>query len=250
MARARLIGTALLAALLPLFFIDLDLLSAYPPPERHAVAHVAVFALAAYLLSGVRLLQDLPFVARALAVLVLIVLVSVVIESIQPYFGRSASVRDFAQNLVGASVGIALAAPAGSQRALLGGIAGVLVVLALAMPLVGLWDRVAARTQFVVLADFETRLEHRRWSSGTRVGTVARSGADSLRIELSPGRYAGTTLRRSFGDWRGYHYLEMSLVNTGAKPLTFSFSIRDREHFRRGGHYPDRCNGRFVISLG
>ena len=250
MMRPRVIGAAMLVAVVPLFFVDLESLGVYAPPELHAVAHVAVFALLAYLLMGVSVLRSLPFARRGLAVVVLVVVVSVVVELIQPYLGRSASVRDVAQNLVGASAGIALAAPVARQRALLGAIAGVLVVLALAMPVLGLWDRAVARSQFPVLGDFETRFEHRRWSSGAPDGTVARSGARSLRIELSPGRYAGTTLRRSFGDWREYTHLDMSLFNPDTEPLTFSVSIRDGEHFRRGGHYPDRYNGRFVISPG
>lgn len=52
-----------------------------------------------------------------------------------------------------------------------------------------------------------------RWSSSVPDDTVARAGARSLRLELEPGRYADTTLRRSFGDWNGYTHLEMSLYN-------------------------------------
>jgi hypothetical protein len=244
------LGTALLLGIIPLFFIDLDRWFGHIPSELQAFAHVAFFGLLALLLMRLPWVRARPFPPRAVQVLLIILLIGIAIELIQPLFGRSAGLRDLRQNLVGAAAAVSLYAPAGSQRRGLAGLAAALLALELAGPGIGLWDRAVARTQFPVLGEFETRFEHRRWSSGVPDDTVARAGARSLRLELEPGRYAGTTLRRSFGDWNGYTHLEMSLYNPDEAILPLTVSIRDREHERRGGAYPDRFNGRYSIAPG
>ena len=246
----RLLAVAVLIGVAPLFFIDLDRWIGDIPAELYAFAHVAFFGLLALRLMALPRRLNQPFRIRAAQVLLIILLIGVVIELIQPLFGRSAGLRDIRQNLVGAAAAVSLYAPAGSQRRVLAGLAAVLLALELAGPAISLWNRAVARTQFPVLGELETRFEHRRWSSGVPDDSVARAGARSLRIELEPGRYAGTTLQRSFGDWSGYTHLEMSLYNPDETILPLTVSIRDREHFRRGGAYHDRFNGRYPIAPG
>ena len=44
--------------------------------------------------------------------------------------------------------------------------------------------------------------------------------------------------------------MEMSLYNPDDTILPLTVSIRDHEHFRRGGAYQDRFNGRYFIAPG
>ncbi len=245
-----MLAIAVLIGVTALFFIDLDRWIGNIPAELHAFAHVAFFGLLALWLMALPRLHDQPFPLRATQVLLIILLIGIAIELLQPLFGRSAGLRDLRQNLVGAAAAISGYAAAGSQRRMLAGLAAVLLVLELTGPAIGLWDRAVARSQFPVLGDFETRFEHRRWSSGVPDDSVARAGARSLRVELEPGRYAGTTLQRSFGDWSDYTHLEMSLYNPDEAVLPLTISIRDHEHFRRGGAYQDRFNGRYLVGSG
>lgn len=247
---SRWTAVAVLIAVVPLFFIDLERWIGNVPSEVHAFAHVGFFGVFAWFLMGLPAARAHSFVIRAASVLVVVLLISILVEWTQTFFGRSAGLRDIWQNLVGAMAAVALLAPAGGRRRFLMGVAIALLVLELAGPGIGLWDRALARTQFPVLGDFDTRFEHRRWSSGTPDWTKARTATGSLRVDLEPGRFAGTTLRRSFGDWSGFAYLEMSLYNPESEALRIVVSIRDREHFRRGGAYADRYNGTFVLAQG
>lgn len=250
MPMLRVLAITLLLGVIPLFFIDLNRWIGDIPAELHAFAHVGFFGLVALVLMQLPRLRALRFWPRAGGVLLIVLLMGIAIELVQVLFGRSAGLRDLWQNAVGAALAVALYAPPGRQRRWLVGVAAALVAFELAGPGIGLWDRAVARSQFPVLGEFDTRFEHRRWSSGVPDAGVARTGVRSLRLDLEPGRYAGTTLQRSFGDWSGYAYLEMSLYNPDEETLPITVSIRDHEHFRRGGAYEDRYNGEFILAQG
>ena len=250
MPMLRVLAITLLLGVIPLFFIDLNRWIGDIPAELHAFAHVGFFGLVALVLMQLPRLRALRFWPRAGGVLLIVLLMGIAIELAQVLFERSAGLRDLWQNAVGAAAAVSLYAPFGSQRRLLVGVGAALVAFELAGPAIGLWDRAVARSQFPVLGEFDTRFEHRRWSSGESVAGVARTGVRSLRVYLEPGRYAGTTLQRSFGDWSGYAYLEISLYNPDEQTLPITVSIRDHEHFRHGGAYGDRYNGRFIVQQG
>lgn len=107
-----------------------------------------------------------------------------------------------------------------------------------------------ASRQFPVLGDFETDLETMRWSSGDIDKNIARHGKRSLRVSFGTRKYEGTTLERSFGDWRGYKTFAFSIYNPDPDPLSMTVSIRDEEHFRRGGEYHDRFNHVYTMEQG
>ena len=117
-------------------------------------------------------------------------------------------------------------------------------------PLTTLWDMWQASRQFPVISDFETRFEARRWSIGEISKSVARRGHNSLRVLLNKGNYPGTTLQRSFGDWRGYTGFSFSLYLPDETPLSITVSVRDHDHNRRGGEFHDRFNRTFTMRQG
>ncbi|MCC5812021.1 MAG: hypothetical protein JJU06_16820 [Ectothiorhodospiraceae bacterium] len=234
----------------PLFFFDTSGLERHVPNELYAFAHVGVFALLALALLHIPVLARRHFALQATVALAAIFLVGGAIELIQPHFGRQASWRDLWQNMVGAAAAIAIMAP--NRRLLLALLpaATLLVVLELYGPAATLWDRHVARQQFPMLSDFETRHEHRRWSSGTVTTEMARAGSRSLRLDLQPGRYSGTMMRRSFGDWSEFTHFRFSIYNPDIQPLILTVSIRDHAHFQRGGLYNDRFNQRYTLERG
>lgn len=114
------------------------------PAELYAFAHVAFLGLLALLLMRLLWLRTCPFPPRAAQALLIVLLIGIVIELIQPLFSRSAGLRDIRQNLVGAAAVVSLYAPAGNQRQVLASFTTVLLALELAGPGIGLWDRAVA----------------------------------------------------------------------------------------------------------
>lgn len=244
----------MLAALM-LFFIDMKHESGSAVYQLYGFAHTAFFMLMALGISRSSYLARRPFIQQFFLIMSVVLLVGGIIELIQPYFGRTASLRDLGIDLLGALLGVMFLVP--TRRSLRRGVlvGGQVAVAAIAVtvfygPVVTLWDMGQASRQFPVLGDFETCLETRRWSSGEIDKRIARHGERSLRVSLGTGKYAGTTLERSFGDWRGYSTFAFSIYNRDPDPLVITVSIRDEEHFRRGGEYHDRFNRVFTIEQG
>lgn len=243
------LAIAAVAGIMPLFFIDLGPYRRIFAPEVHAFGHLVFFGILAWVGLQLPPVRRYSYPVRAVIVLVGALLLGSMIEVIQPFFGRSAAIKDVWQNILGASITVALAAPGGAPRRILVSVVAIVLFLEMHKPVTSLWDRGVARIQFPVLSDFSTMFEHRRWSSGQPDDSIARVGQRSLRVDLKPARYAGTTLRRSFGDWGKYDTLEFSIyVPDGSLGITVS--IRDHEHFDRGGAYVDRFNRRFLLQPG
>lgn len=243
------LALAVVAGIVPLFFIDLGPYRRIFAPEVHAFGHLLFFAVLAWVGLQLPPVRRYSYPVRAAIVLVGALLLGGMIELIQPYFGRSAAIKDVWQNVLGASITVALAAPGGAPRRILVSIVAIVLFLEMHNPVISLWDRGVARIQFPVLSDFSTAFEDRRWSSGETDASIARVGERSLRVALKPSRYAGTAMRRSFGNWSGYEALEFSIyVPDGS--LAITVSIRDHEHFERGGAYVDRFNRRFLLQPG
>jgi hypothetical protein len=251
--RVLLLAVILLGMLF--FFIDMKHESGSAVYQLYGFAHLAFFMLMASVLGRIPSLAVRPFLFQFIVIMSAVLFAGGIIELVQPYFGRTASWRDLGIDLLGALLGILFLAPArGSLRRrhlACGQIAVVAVaVMAVYGPVVTLWDMRDASRHFPVLGDFEIRLERGRWSSGEIDKGLARHGERSLRVSLGTQKYAGTTLKRSFGDWRGYSTFAFSIYNPDPHPLPITVSIRDEEHFRRGGAYHDRFNRVFTIEQG
>ena len=250
----RFLLPVMLAGVL-LFFVDIDHGPGSAIFELYGFAHLAFFMLTASLLSKVPGVARQPFLHQFLIITAVVLCLGGSIELIQPYFGRSASWRDLGINVLGGFVGVMFFAPArrGLSRTRL--IFGQITVVAVAMivfyaPVITLSDIWRASRQFPVLSDFETRFEARRWPRGEIDRTIARHGRASLRVSMGTEKYAGTSLKRSFGDWQGYSTFAFSLYNPDPDPLRITVSIRDEEHFHRGGEYHDRFNRTFLMEQG
>jgi len=240
---------------LALFFTDMKQERGSPVRQLYGLAHMGFFALTAPVLSRLPSMARRPFSFQFFVVMSVAFIVGGCIELVQPYFGRTAGWGDLGNDAVGGLLGAMFFLPA--RRSLGRGVLlfGQLAALALTAvvsygPLTTIWDMRRASKQFPVLGDFETRFEARRWTSGEMHAGIARHGESSLQVILGTGKYVGTALKRSFGDWRSYSTFAFSLYNPEPLPLPITVSIRDEEHSRRGGEYRDRFNRTFVMEQG
>jgi VanZ family protein len=238
-----------------LFFAAPGPVVSSPLHQLTGFVHLGYFALLAWGLASLPSLARRPLPRQTLMVLAVVLAAGGAIELIQPYFGRSASWIDLGIDLLGGLIGMVFLAPARgrlSRNLLAGGQLTALTLTGLMFhgPVSNFLDMLRAERQFPVLAGFESRLEARRWSRGEIDRQLSRQGGASLRVELGTERYAGTTLKRSFGNWQGFSALCLSIYNPEPEPLRITISIRDHEHFQRGGRYDDRFNRSFHIGHG
>ena len=251
----RFLPFLLMFAGIMLFFIDMKHESGSAIYQLYGFAHIAFFMFMASLVSRVPGVARRSFLYQFLIITSAVLFLGGIVELIQPYFGRSGSWGDLGIDLVGGLLGIMFLAPVRRSLGRRHLVCGQIAVVAIAAiffcgPVVTLWDMRQGSRQFPVLSDFESRLETRRWSSGEIHKGIARHGESSLRVLLTRQKYAGTTLKRSFGDWRGYSTFAFSLYNPDPDSLRITVSIRDQEHFVRGGQYHDRFNRAFTMEQG
>lgn len=221
----------------------------------YGFGHLAFFLLLSLGLLRLPALARWSYAWQAALVLLVVLVLGGGIELAQPFFGRGASWQDLGVNLLGGFIALLLRAPRQRDRErwlTAGGwaLAGALAVLLFRQPVAALWDRGLAARQFPLLSDFETPLEYKRWSNGSIERGMARQGEHALRVYLGTGQYSGTSLMRSFGDWRGYAAFVFSLYNPGPSALTITVSIRDQEHYHRGAEFHDRFNRSLAMAPG
>jgi hypothetical protein len=238
-----------------LFLIDFNHGPGSVVYQFYGSAHLVFFAMMAWMLARLPSLVRRPFFLQIILIMCIVLGVGGIIELIQPYYGRSASWRDLGLDFTGGFFGIMFLSPIRRSLCrwlLVCGQCAALSLVAIVsfVPVTTIWDMWQATQQFPVLGDFETRLEKGRWSSGEIERGIALHGQCSLRVFLGTEKYAGTTLKRSFGDWRGYSILAFSIYNPDPDLLVITVSIRDYEHFRRGGEYGDRFNRSFMLEQG
>lgn len=178
------------------------------------------------------------------------------LELVQGALGtRTASATDLLIDALGAGGFLALdmaRAARGRRRVgpLLAG--AVLLLVALAPAALHVWDRLAARRAFPLLASLEGPLELERFTSHgatlSRDASWQAHGRYSLRVDLAPGPWPGVVLRGMPPDWRGYTALVMELRVDDGNPLTVDFKLADGAHQK--DQYSDRYNARFALAPG
>src|SRR6185437_10340505 len=161
-----------------------------------------------------------PALARALTVVLAMVLVGIATEGVQSLIGRIA--------------GLVVCAAAAAYW-----------LLPLAQCAQAYWER---WTQFPVLAQFRSPRDlYFVSSSGTDTRIVAvgpHDGGLALQTVLDSGPWPGITLFELMPDWRGYHRLEVDLSNAGQTALPLNLRVNDRAH---RGETDDRFNLELVL---
>nr|WP_320010689.1 VanZ family protein [uncultured Desulfobulbus sp.] len=130
----------------------------------------------------------------------------------------------------------------------------VVLLLFACIPLIKAFsDEQVARSQFPLLADFETPFEISRWTNTLHLfdeRTHVRHGSHALRVQLTTAKYSGTALFHFPGNWQGYSFLHWSVYNTLTSSLPITLRIHDVEHKKHGSQYSDRFNRVFQLQPG
>jgi hypothetical protein len=231
----------------------------------HDLGHVAAFGLVAMLLARALPARSRPPVqARRAAIWIAAgaaLALGAAVELAQAVSGRGGDPWDVARDGGGALCAALMltaresAISSGARAALAA--AAFSVAAALTYPVVvALIDEGRARTQFPILASFETRSELSRFQFGD--GVIPRivpiiddegRAASALRLQLPPGRYPGFELRHFPGDWRGMRALRLLIVNLGRVPIEMTVRIDDIWYDYRLDA-ADRYNRAFSLSPG
>ena len=182
----------------------------------------------------------------------------VLVELLQGGFNRTPDTGDLFRNMIGAAVGIAFFLPGrktfskGALR-LLQAISFVLVASQVYPVASALTDEYQARSQFPVLADFESPYELQRWegSAGRSIDdATVYTGKHAMRVSLDTTLYSGVNLKYFPGDWTGFSQFQCSIFNPEKNPLTITCRINDLAHIRGSQHYEDRYNDSFQLPQG
>ena len=230
----------------------------YPRSWYHIwdLGHLLSFALWTWLYLR---WKPLPrFWTQLLLVLGLFFLLGGATELLQAALGRTASWTDLAKDLLGCLLAVVFCSPARNslpkwQRTSLQLLVLMLVAWSLLPMARVVADELIARQQFPLLSGFEISTEADRWGGGSRQVLdphVAKSGAASLRVELSTQPYAGVGLLHFPSDWRGYRLVRLHLFNPEPEPLLLHFRIHDQLHRLQGNAYSDRFNTSFTLPGG
>lgn len=225
----------------------------HSPRSLHAfwdLGHLGAFFLWTYLLLTGKRFGGASHVRHWTAGLAFCITAGAGSEWIQSLTGRDASLDDILRDIVGGLLALSWIVPSvknlppGARRTARGLSASFLLIAFLPLA-TALGDEMAARSGFPVLSDFETPLERSRWEGGARFevdSTVARHGKASLRVEMDTSLYSGVSLAYFPGDWRGYRYLAIEVLNPSPDLLEITCRIHDRRHEEGDRRYQDRFN--------
>lgn len=256
----------ILLSILPLFFFGgPDHYAARSLKELWNFGHIIFFAIAAYLFlfwSNARFPKR--FLWQLFAVLSGSILFGVTIEFIQYGLSRNPDYQDLIRNVLGALLGLLWFLSVSREKTprsrvtkrtwftlalvVFVGLVGQFYTLALVV-----LDEWRARTDFPVLADFESPMEQGRWGGGAVYElsqNFASGGSSSLKIKLGTQQYSGVGLKYFPCDWRGYDQLNFDVFNSEAEPIKLTLRIHDNNHRQQKQRYSDRFNRSFIVLPG
>ncbi len=190
------------------------------------------------------------------------VLLMAVVELVQPYVGRTASLADMQTGLLGVLIAVSgMIVWRNLHRWQLRVAHIALVVMILGWTVLPAWNEWRSlwlrEQQFPLLGDFEHTLEQRLWkptgvAHGRRTQAAfsdkhAVSGVNSLKVETINGSWSGVRYAAGDQNWQGYQALSITLYNPGAD---FNMNIRIDDGVSVSPRYSERYNGHFQIRKG
>jgi VanZ family protein len=187
--------------------------------------------------------------------LVVVSIFAALTEWMQLLTGRTPSGQDLFADICGVTMGVlaavAVATPRRGIRVAFSLAAVSLFAIAIRAPVAVLVDVARQRSEMPVLGSFERAGEVLRWaakeSSVSRDPDHATSGSWSLRVDLRPGIYPGTSLPLLPPDWSGFDSLVAEVWLAGAESLRIVVKVTDRAH---NNEHEDRFQRAVVLSPG
>ncbi len=251
----------ILVLVLPLFFLGGP--GYYSPRSVKAawdLGHVLFFLPFSWLLCSFLQTRhpDMRGAALLMRVAMVVLLLGVCIELLQSQIhGRSMSLADIFRNLLGTLLAFAFFCPAAGTRQhtrFLLQVSIIILSLLACLPLfISLYDEQVARSQFPLLADFETPFELSRFDGQERVSlstSIHRHGKRSMRIRLTTETYSGVTLFYFPRDWQAYARLKFSVYNPNDRMIALHCRVNDRLHGEHDRAFSDRFHRRILLKQG
>ncbi|OUS09366.1 hypothetical protein A9Q90_03385 [Gammaproteobacteria bacterium 54_18_T64] len=181
------------------------------------------------------------------------------IEYLQLQLGRSFSCADIVNDVIGANLGLLVLAlyktrVKGLERLTIQ--LGFILMLGLGLRDVELqlWDEWAMRSDFPVLANFETSIQLQRWEFANVVARrsqqFSRSDSYSLEAQFLNGDYPSISLNHLIGDWSGLQFLHLSVYSVSEQITSFELEVFDRQYRLNGFHFDDKFNTPLAIAPG
>lgn len=228
-----------LACATPLFFLGGP---SWHSPDVYRAAwnqgHTLFFFLASWLLA-----QKLPLRQYWWQYLSGLLLLSLAIEIVQARIGRSFSLLDITNNLLGAGFYLVWAQPVWKR---------IIVML----PLLWQWGDIGLHgwayyqqvSRFPVLADFETSGQMRQWRGPIERVHIANGFAGQ--IDFSTDQFSTVMLDDMPRDWRGYQTLSLQITNPSNQPVSVVLRINDIAHIYNNQKGDDRFRKRVELLPG
>ncbi|PID59055.1 hypothetical protein CSB45_01210 [candidate division KSB3 bacterium] len=225
------------------------------------LGHVVAFSLWSYmLLRSWRKISTASFLIQCVLVLFFTLCVGVLIEIVQGSIGRSSSLADVLNDLLGSLITLACYRSSRQQldrrllRVLQLGVLGLVLVTLLPFAYAVL-DEAVAKRQFPVLSNFETPFEIGRWKGNnaelTRDRRFAKEGHASLKVSLSTAQYSGAILAYFPRDWRRFQCLQLDIFTESPTLSRVHCRIHDIGHAMSTEQaHDDRFNATFALHQG
>ncbi len=221
------------------------------------LGHILIFFLLTitFVKSQQQSFKPLQAVTLLLATTAFAILYGLLTELLQILVERNFSYWDIARNWLGTQLGCLYCifnSNALTKRLRIYAAIVLLALLIAMLPLTTtLLDRLIARQQFPILANFETPLEQLRWQAD---GNIAIKTFDDdtkiLRVQLNHQSYPGISLNDFPNNWLAYNSINIRLFNPGQAPLTLTIRLHDKAHKRSGWRYNDRFNQTNIFQPG
>jgi VanZ family protein len=233
--------------IVPVFLLCFVLLL-IPLPENHGnrflvylqdFAHFPLFALMAWSLLSLLSGKNMHPLSRGFLVVAATFVAGLLAEFIQPFVGRTAGVRDVVLGLAGSVAALCLFTAIRSRtsvaRALLVAVALLLAVAAVFPLLLIERDRQVARSDFPLLASFESHTELSRWSVNgcivSRVSDHSTHGQWALKIEVEDANgYPGLFESDSMRNLSNIKQLCFDMFVPGDAPVSLWLRMDDRSN--------------------
>jgi VanZ family protein len=245
----RTLATLLLSAVAILFFVGGPKETTLPSlGYLWNLGHIGFFFCTVSVLLQYRSLRTSMHIWLLCAV---VLAISLCIESIQFFIGRSFSLVDICRNLLGTTAALWFFGKTKIPYTITG--AAILIALS---DLTGfsktLYSDYHIFRMAPVLEDFESGSTMSRWEGEiSRDTSQVYSGNYSGKIILPVRKYSGTTLTFPFRDWSAYKTLEMRIYNPDTQIMEMTLRINDEVHeLSEEQHFYDRFNTKLKLQPG
>ena len=221
------------------------------------IGHILLFATITWLilskwgqLSAISDYKILP------VTLVIVVSVSIPIETFQGVFDRENSFLDVMRNCVGASLAIAFRSSVydgrrPKTRVILKTLVSGLLFISVYPLIINSIDLVNSYRSFPVLSDFESSLQLSRWHGNNL--KIRQPEADKNRVLealFTTEEYSSLNLEEFPGNWVGFSYLKFRIFNLDTVTRSLNLRITDKYHVNFNWNYHDRFNREILLAPG